>query len=218
MSSILKALKKLEQEKVLRGERTVDLALDIHRGVPRRRSGSPLTILSVILLLVILIAGSWVLMMPDGEQRESLAGGTIVETPPQPVAVSPEATPLVAQPAPPVDPPPAALEEPSVARTQKDFARTPAAPAAQPPAASPNKTRSSTSPVHKEARNQLRQFAGLKLTGIVWQSDASSRMAIIDDLPVMVGTVISGATVVEILTDRVVLSHDGQTSELLLEP
>lgn len=218
MSSILKALKKLEQEKVLRGERTVDLALDIHRGAQRRQGGSPVTILLVILLLVIVIAGAWVLMTPEGEKRETLPGGTIVGTPPQPLAVVPE-TPPVVQPAFPAELPSAAKEETPVPGKRKNIARTLDAPGAEPPAPPPKESSSSVSPVRPEGvRNQLRQFAGLKLTGIVWQGDASSRMAIIDDLPVMVGTVISGATVVEILTDRVVLSHDGKTFELLLEP
>jgi len=217
VSSILKALKKLEQDKVLRGERTVDLALDIHRGAQRRRAGSPFTIVLFVLLLVVVAAGAWVLMVPGGENRKPLSDGMAVRTSPQSVVVVSETIP-VAQPAPPVDLPPVAREEPPVAKTQQINARPLAEPPTEPPANPQGKVISSASPVRHGARNQVRQFAGLKLTGIVWQSDASSRMAIIDDLPVMVGTVISGATVVEILSDRVVLSHDGQTFELLLEP
>ena len=217
MSSILKALKKLEQEKVLRGERTVDLALDIHRGTPRRQGGSPVFIVVVILLLVIATAGAWVLITPDGKNQQPLPGGGDVAIPPQPVAVLPETSP-VPRPAAPAEPLPAAIQETPVAKVERNNAGVVAASPSLPVVAPKNEPRPSAAATRESARSQLRQFAGLKLTGIVWQEEASSRMAIIDDLPVMVGTAISGATVVEILTDRVVLSHDGRMSELLLEP
>lgn len=56
----------------------------------------------------------------------------------------------------------------------------------------------------------------LFLSGIAYQQDRESRLAIVNDLPVMEGTVIEGVLVEEILKDRVLFSSEGRTFEIPL--
>ena len=56
------------------------------------------------------------------------------------------------------------------------------------------------------------------LSGIVYQQQKDARMAILNDLPVMEGTVIAGFTLQEIFSDHVVLSRQGQSFSIPLQP
>ena len=55
------------------------------------------------------------------------------------------------------------------------------------------------------------------LSGIVYQDDPESRIAIINDLPVMEGTLVEGYEVRMISPDRVLLHKDSSDYTLLLE-
>ena len=63
-----------------------------------------------------------------------------------------------------------------------------------------------------------RESADLVLSGIALQDGNATGMAIINGLPVMEGTVIEGARVEAVLSDRVRLERDGEVFELLLRP
>ena len=56
------------------------------------------------------------------------------------------------------------------------------------------------------------------LSGIVYQQQKDARMAILNDLPVMEGTVIAGYTLQEIFPNYVVLIHKGQSFSIPLDP
>lgn len=56
----------------------------------------------------------------------------------------------------------------------------------------------------------------LALSGIAWNKDSADRLAIINGQPTAIGATVSGMVVEEILQDRVKLSHDGRTIELML--
>jgi general secretion pathway protein B len=56
----------------------------------------------------------------------------------------------------------------------------------------------------------------LVVSGIVFQPDRQARLAVVNDLPVMEGTVIEGARVEEILADRVRFAWEGRTVEVEL--
>ena len=54
------------------------------------------------------------------------------------------------------------------------------------------------------------------LSGIAWNKDGAERMAIINGQPTATGSTINGVTVEEILQDKVKLSHNGRSFELLI--
>jgi general secretion pathway protein B len=58
----------------------------------------------------------------------------------------------------------------------------------------------------------------LAVTGIAFNSDPESRMAVVNGLPVMPGTIIEGVKVEEILPDRVRFSGGGSVFEIFLQP
>jgi len=55
-----------------------------------------------------------------------------------------------------------------------------------------------------------------ELSGIIYQEDTANRMAIINDLPVMEGTLVEGFTVKAILPRKVIVSRDGEHYDLTL--
>jgi general secretion pathway protein B len=55
------------------------------------------------------------------------------------------------------------------------------------------------------------------LTGIAFQDGRESRLAVVNELPVMEGTMIAGARVVEISRDRVRFDVSGRSFEVLLD-
>ena len=209
MSSILKALKKLEQEKVRRGDRSVDLALDIHRGGGRRKGNSTraLLLLSVDVLLAVAVGfGLWWAGVRQGKRQVLAVQGPEAE--PAPARIAEPAPARTAEPAPTrtAEPAPTRTAEPAPTRTAEPTPTRTAEPAESRKVGAPGSAQG------EEAA------PALVLTGIVWQQDAGSRMAIVNDLPVMVGTEIDGATVAEIRSDRVILVRKGRRLELLLKP
>jgi len=177
MSTILKALKKLEERKAAEGRRQGDIAWDVLREEPRRsvsnRSGGLLLLGGVLIVLLVGLV-VWTAWPPregtavDIEERSvprppitpSRDAGLV---PPPPVAPRAQAPPVQARPA--VDAP-SAVSQPETAH--------------------------------------------LTVSGIAFHDDQESRMAIVNDLPVMTGTVIEGFVVERIETDRVEFSRQGE--------
>jgi hypothetical protein len=56
------------------------------------------------------------------------------------------------------------------------------------------------------------------LSGIVYQQQPQSRMVILNDLPVMEGTVVAGYTLHEIFPDHVILTRQGESFSLFVAP
>lgn len=56
------------------------------------------------------------------------------------------------------------------------------------------------------------------LTGIVYQRQAEARMAILNDLPVMEGTIVAGFILQEIFPDHVLLTRSGKSFSLYINP
>lgn len=54
------------------------------------------------------------------------------------------------------------------------------------------------------------------LSGIAWNKDSAERLAIINGQPTATGSTVNGVIVEEILQDRVKLSHNGRSFELLI--
>jgi general secretion pathway protein B len=222
VSSILKALRKLEEEKSRSREGTPDIARDILKSGPRRKSSTWMTVASIAVLVLAFALTGYILVwkskfpappessqtihevpqakVPDVEKETAAQAVARPESQLVPAKVSAEPKPL---------PAPAAKKSPS---------KTPSSPALSAP------TRTATEPVKAvqsagavEKKEAAGRMPALKLTGIAFQEDRAARLAVINDLPVMEGTMIEGARVMEISEDRVRFNYSGRNFEVLLD-
>lgn len=207
MSSILKALRKLEEEKSALGTGGVDIARDILK----RSSSTGVHQQSWFILIAVFFgallataAGFWWFFSPAAS------------VPPEPVLVAPTPPPMVA-PAEPVRPPVSVAEilvkvQPTSPKVPLQKTETPSTRVPQTPAST-----QTSSPLEPTALNSA-GLPFLKLSGIVYQKNPGERIAILNDLPVMRGTSIEGAEVVDIQPDKVVMLWHGQEFALRLAP
>lgn len=200
MSSILKALKKVEAEKVSRSDAPVDIARDIlrHSG---RGSGTGFRLFLLTFAALVAAAGVLVLLLSGiGEKTEGLSRTT---SPSGEEIINPGVEALGNSSAARDNPPEQAAErkamsdrdiplEPSV--VFEDFRSAPDAARPKPIA--------------------LDNIPDLIVTGIAYQQDREGRLAVVNELPVMEGTLIEGARIEEILEDRVRFVKDGRTFEV----
>jgi general secretion pathway protein B len=61
------------------------------------------------------------------------------------------------------------------------------------------------------------QLPAISVTGIAWQKDSASRMAVLNGSPVTEGAIVAGARVMEILPDRVRFTFKGNDFEVQLD-
>jgi general secretion pathway protein B len=194
LSSILRALKKLEEDQARTRGGQIDLARDILRPAGIRRH-SPYR--APLLIAGLILAGGLVGMslMFLAEAPEPLAPPALDFPPPAPAASTPQMGASMdvpgAQPLSQVTPPVAD----GVA---------PAAPSAPPVSEKPALP---AFPAHPE----------LIISGIVYQADPDSRIAVVNDLPAMTGTRIAGALVEEIRSGSVIFSYQGQHFEVFIK-
>ncbi len=195
MSSILKALRKLEEEKAAIGDGGVDIARDILKRSAREKPQNhfwPLASAALFSLLIAVSAFLWFTFEGQTGKREPLP--TVAER--QDVVRQPEVVlpdkPLIYKdkttPASTVHPQP---EE----KTSAVKALSLSEPAALRPDGAPF----------------------LKVTGIAYRKNPAERIAIINDLPVMQGTIIEGARVTEILPEKIVFNWQGDLFEQRVE-
>lgn len=223
MSSILKALKKLEEEKSLLEEsKEINVSREILRQPPENRKllkwlwllGSSAAVIIVLLTFALI-------RKPAPEE--------VVKFRELPLASQPAASPSTQNNLPispplresvkaaaPV-PPPGVIEskqKPSrqlpvqadVPPIRKDIVELPGITA---PASDPKKT-------EPLAKNAAERTAAVTLSGIAWNKDSADRMAIINGQPTALGASVDGVLVEEILPDRVKLSRNGRIFELLI--
>jgi hypothetical protein len=288
MSSILKALKKLEQEKARRADGPVDIARDILRAPVRRKKFSllPVLILSAGIIVLAGLSGYFFHDSGDSDLASEIvpARKLTAMAPAEPAPAASEKTAL--QPTTGfVDPPvvektmetkvpaaagqqpqgrshapqtslpekvPSALVVPPGESTlqpaqvrrsgnpgesfaggrSEETSRLEAAPAVPLPgeASSHGAAGAGVSPEppvvgrqgHSAAAMGMNRLpAGehprLVVSGIAYQGDRGSRIAVVNDLPVMEGSLVGGARVEEILSDRVKFSRDGKLFEVPLQ-
>ena len=239
MSSILKALKKLEEEKNVRRPGTVAIDADILKPETSKPRFSPS---SMVLLAMLIFGGGSVatyfimlkILPPQRLSQAVPANKVRPDTSPAPSAPRSDATPPSA--ILPTETLPAAVivvpsqtlsrseqirtlpktvvSQPVVRRTeQKTVTAKPSPPPAllsptlphpQPVAALPSP------PTSKAAVPRLR------VNGIAFQKGSADNMAIINGTPASNGSAVEGATVEEILKDRVKFSFRGESFEIPL--
>lgn len=184
MSSILKALRKVEDENAALGGGSVDLAHDILKRnyeQPRTRQW-PLALFGFAVLLVVVALGGWLWFSSIRQ--------------PLPIAANLAPRPVVAEIVTGSSLPAAdagASENPTDSRQQTIKAL-----AVEP----------QTVKLASESVVQV-DLPDLRIDEIVYHQDPGARLAVVNDLPVMEGTVIDGVRIEEILPGSVRCSYQG---------
>lgn len=228
MSSILKALKKLEEEKISLEEegRRLNLSSEILR--QQRHAGNSPWLLRgfAALAVVVIILLTALLMSRPAEKTQQNSGQHQTSPPPQPTLQQQPAhqTQLLPNQS-TVQPADAATAAKAVGPLPRE-ARSlpePVRPAAVQKLPLPELPGSEPLPVRDVQPKQLPKSTTqtvespeprLTLSGIAWNKDSAERLAIINGQPASTGSHIGGAVVEEILPDRVRLSSKGKVFEL----
>lgn len=207
MSFILKALKKLEDEKAARNRGEVDLPGALLRAEATPAQGRPVRWWLIILVFA---AGSGLTAL---QHRPGTSTASRIESPP------PAVYPLSEAPTPPAPRPVVAPETPVSASASAPVERAPAGTpetgrprhAAARIAAAPERTEGPATPVPAVSASN-----GLRVNGIALQDDPEESVAVINGALVKRGMTVGEMRVDEILPDRVRLSGPGGTVEVHL--
>lgn len=220
MSSILKALRKLEEERARQRETAPEIATSILR-VAARRKLLPLWLWPGVVVGGMLLAAAlfWGLrpepatpvapVVPTATapavQRSSSADAIIEEVLDTRVPAVPVAAARRTPPAPVVQSsqsrrlPPSA--SPSTVTTPPTVVTAPVVPVTSDP---------TTVPPLKSTQPLAGAHSQPVVSAIAWQEDRASRMAVVNGLPVMEGELVGTAMIEEIQADGVVFSENGQ--------
>lgn len=226
MSSILKALKKLEEEKSLHSETK---KLNVSREILRQPDGEKKMLKRLWLLggsaaLVIVILTVALLRKPAPQETRkqpeapaALPAGAVPAQENLPVAPRLNGSGKKTLPAEAGEAEP---ERKTARQLQEQPAtRPPAAKSTELPGAAPRAAEhKELAPPPKAAADQAAPGDGtaLTLSGIAWNKDSADRLAIINGQPAAIGATVGGAIVEEILPDRVKLSRNGRSLELFI--
>lgn len=225
MSSILKALKKLEREKSQQRDDHIDLARDIFRGSESRRGPDWLTIIIAGAVALALVA---VLLFVLRVMERGQVGGTVtspaIRLVPPPVVQQGNDSVVeeIVDQRRPQRAAPVAVQRPAPTRRTlpPEVATIPAKgpdpmvveEILSPP---PKIANPVAQPVSEAVTPQLTAAPeGVVLTAIVFQPEREARIAVINELPVMEGSFVGEFKVEEIQIDRVILSHSGSHFEV----
>lgn len=211
MSSILKALKKLEDEKTARAPHALNIDAEILKGGRRNTPviGYTLTALALFAcgagITYYTMTPKSQPIIPSRQEAQYPAAGISVQT-------SAEVTPAVTSPHPAsITKSPPVLSAPVPARTVLGTK----APDRQPPknvAAAP----AAPSPARLAVVPHVAAPPHLKVNGIAYQDESADSVAVINGQSVSIGTTVDGARVEAILKDRVKFSRSGKTFEVML--
>lgn len=213
MSSILKALRRLEEERARKSHAAPEIAASLLRSGVRRRSPSPWiwpAVITAVAALAAALLWSWrpaplanqivtPIASPPTISRAVTAGrgGEIIieEVMDQrrPVLLPPVHSQVVSVPAPlPVE----INQPPQGAETG---------------ISTPSKTNKPATAFIEKRQNPV-------VSAIAWQEDSSARMAVVDGLPVMTGESVGTARVQEILRDHILFTEAGMLFTVYVDP
>ncbi len=230
MSSILKALKKLEEEKSLRRDEAIDLPREILTSRGEKQRFTLLAWGGVVVALLLLVTTVTTLVITGRGDRltDSRADQTTAVSPGKdtPVAnpLKEEATVITITPGkaqkstplpdsvPYPSPPPLSAPSP-----EKPLPVDPVE--AKLPVSLPASASFPSSLPVKKPQPLLAgdpPTAALTVSGIAWNKDSADRLAIINGQPSAISTSINGFLIEEILPDRVIFSKEGKTIEILI--
>jgi general secretion pathway protein B len=218
MSSILEALKKLEEEKATRRSGMGNLAGKVAT-TGRRSRQTPVWLLPGSMLAVAIVSVLLTYFAMHGISSRSSEQSTakksqdtapIQETRLPPMGIPVTDAPDHRQPVLPPEKKTSGIStHPPVTITGK------ASPA--PHASAMKELPSSPVPAKSLSENAVPPPPALIVTGIAWQKDNVNRMAVVNATPVREGGIVDGAAVKEILPDRVRFSLNGKEFEVSLE-
>lgn len=233
MSSILKALKKLEQEKALRRDGGADISREILHGQTRRKKQYSWQWAAAITTIILLFAVVAILMTRGTATVKTEPGSApLLETrlpaPPAPAtagklpaegsSAKPADSPRV-ETAPVRKPTGSPAPDPAPAKTQMPPAL-PTQPATRPPALPETAPQFTAPPPKAEPVRKPNPPATTEpifaVSGIAWNKDSADRLAIVNGQPLTTGAFLDGAVVEEIFPDRVRFSQGGKTFEVHL--
>ncbi len=236
MSSILKALKKLEDEKAARRNGSTDVAKGILRSIPRQNLKTrwvlPVSIagsaLAAALLTYFLTVGHPSTDREDIPEVHLRAAPAIPERKAPVQAAAPDTGDRALHPA--YGSAVATVENP--AKKKKETIRPVTAPSAvkhsvrlpdskgnaessrdvrSPASNAPLPQKSAAEPMRPTDVNSA---PVLRVSGIAWNRDSTERIAVVNGMPVAEGTTIEGARVEEIMKDKVRFSFEKRTFEV----
>lgn len=207
MSSILKALRRLEEERARKNNCPPEISASLLRQETHRRSPSfvwmwPTLFALIIVILLVLVWWLWLPAPMVNKPESSIPSSSnlsavfpekrgraviiedVIDTR-RPIYLQPAASPTSIPSPPPtmVNPPPAPMSLEPENKTPLEVKKVTEAPIIE-----------RQSPI---------------VSAIAWQDESSARMAVVDGLPVMTGESVSSAKVVEILFDRIIFEEDG---------
>jgi general secretion pathway protein B len=235
MSSILKALKKLEEEKTARRNGSTDIARGILRNIPgqnmKTRWMLPVLVAGSALaaaLLTYFLTGGHSLPGREAVPSTSRRATSEIDEKKAPVQAPAPAVTATAPSAP--DKPVVATTANSAKKKQTIRAVTAPLPGKRPVRLPDNKAAARMSPEEQlpEPNNGMLQKnaaesarppdvhspPALRVSGIAWNIDSSERLAVVNGMPVTEGTTIEGARVEEIMKDKVRFSFEKKTFDV----
>lgn len=230
MSSILKALKRLEEQKAVRRDVDHDMEWigDHGTGRPGEKRRWP-TMAALAAVAVVSVVSTYWLTERGGDRREPSPPAAVDSIPPAveplPAPLSPRSRELPRQ----------EVQQPSAPSVRKPVAVSPAPPREAPSLEGDGDAPDADAfPVREEPRKALRQAAPartseppssrpaassiprLNVTGIAWQGDGQVHFAMVNGQSVTEGSTVDGARVEKISPDRVSFSYRNRTFEVSL--
>ena len=221
MSSILKALKKLEHEKTGRFPESLNINTDILRTTESTRSFSPFTFLLFSLLIFgggaaatfLFLTSSKVpksattsqqLISTEADQPRDSQRSVTPDTMPAEIVVVPAKSNSAARRQLP--------QHKTIAPGNGDAHKTPTA--VEP--VRPVKSKEVAAAVKSEPVAATRTLPALRVNGIAFQNRGAESVAIVNGVTVTKGETIEGATVDDVRNDRVLFRYNGEPFEIIL--
>jgi general secretion pathway protein B len=217
MSSILEALKKLEDEKATRLIGAGNIAGKVVKA-GRRTKQQPrwLLPLGMVVVAAVAVVATYIVTLTSYRQELSAVSTQpeMVSTNQQPVST--ESRQMSVPPAPMPSLPSTVVRDEPIPPSPSIKVEKQARPINSQPRQPESESRKAEKPAEPP---QLAVPSGpppLKVAGIAWQKGNAERMAIVNGRPVTEGTVVEGAKVEEIFPDRVRFSYDEKTFDIPL--
>ncbi|MBL0226458.1 MAG: hypothetical protein IPQ16_13075 [Geobacteraceae bacterium] len=221
MSSILKALKKLEHEKAVQKPGAFRIDADILRGDSTRKNFSTGVLLAAIAFFSCGVGATYFFMRHDttiavAPTSQVLRKERISETLSGPAAVDPVSSSPAAK---PVLRPEEQQSRPTAQLTDKP------GPSARPLERQPHRVDLPSQKIPPKPQplipvstpEAMKVPAALKVDGIAFQDGTADSVAVVNGVAVSKGSLIEGARVEEVLKDRVKFSRGDEKFEIILE-